>query len=101
MKKENGGLPCLAKKMSTDAPASVDLEEFTEYLHSTRNDLQDPAITVQPVISDAISALEAGGASFARMSGSGATCFGIFSDPVSVGNARAAIVAAHPDWWVR
>ncbi|MDH3264509.1 MAG: 4-(cytidine 5'-diphospho)-2-C-methyl-D-erythritol kinase, partial [Paracoccaceae bacterium] len=36
----------------------------------------------------------------ARMSGSGATCFGLYADAAARDRARAALAAAHPDWWV-
>lgn len=71
-----------------------------EYLHSTRNDLQPPALTLEPVIGDVIAALEKSGALFVRMSGSGATCSGIFESQNAMDRSRAAIAAAHPDWWI-
>jgi 4-diphosphocytidyl-2-C-methyl-D-erythritol kinase len=36
----------------------------------------------------------------ARMSGSGATCFGLFADPLSANAAARALQAAQPGWWV-
>ena len=70
-------------------------------LASYRNDLTGPALAVAPVIGEVIEALEgAQGLHFARMSGSGATCFGIF---LSIEEAEAAaleIMRAHPEWWV-
>jgi len=67
-----------------------------------RNDLEAPAIAIAPEIADVLAALRAlAGCILARMSGSGATCFGLFD------TTRAAIAAAqtlrmrHVDWWVR
>lgn len=67
-----------------------------------KNDLEPPAVALQPVISTVLIALNnQPGCRLARMSGSGATCFGLF------GSARAASMAArnlarsHPRWWVR
>jgi 4-diphosphocytidyl-2-C-methyl-D-erythritol kinase len=37
---------------------------------------------------------------YARMSGSGATCFGIFSSSDAAGEAARHIAQAHPEWWV-
>ncbi len=37
----------------------------------------------------------------ARMSGSGATCFGLFERMHEASEAAQAISAAYPDWWVR
>jgi 4-diphosphocytidyl-2-C-methyl-D-erythritol kinase len=34
------------------------------------------------------------------MSGSGATCFGLFSDRRSAAVARRIVAAEHPEWWV-
>jgi len=41
-----------------------------------------------------------GGVRFARMSGSGATCFAIFSSHADAVQAAETIRAQHPDWWV-
>lgn len=65
------------------------------------NDLEKPALTVQPVIAEVLDALRAAeGAQFARMSGSGATCFAIFSDDAAASAAGRRISHAHPAWWV-
>ncbi|MDE2018260.1 MAG: 4-(cytidine 5'-diphospho)-2-C-methyl-D-erythritol kinase, partial [Hyphomicrobiales bacterium] len=65
------------------------------------NDLQAPATRVAPAIDDAIDALGATtGAAYARMSGSGATCFATFGDAAAAEVAAAGIAAAHPLWWV-
>jgi 4-diphosphocytidyl-2-C-methyl-D-erythritol kinase len=36
----------------------------------------------------------------ARMSGSGATCFGLFAAPADAAAAAAALARRHPHWWV-
>jgi 4-diphosphocytidyl-2-C-methyl-D-erythritol kinase len=62
------------------------------------NDLQPPAIALCPVIADVLAALtETSGCLLARMSGSGATCFGLFADVASAGTAARAL--ARPGWW--
>ena len=76
------------------------LHKLVSYFATTRNDLQPPALNLQPVIADAIAALEQSGALLARMSGSGATCFGIFADEEAKEHAGIAIRQAHPDWWI-
>ena len=43
---------------------------------------------------------ETGGCLLARMSGSGATCFGLFADAQAAARASRRIAAAQPDWWV-
>ena len=70
-------------------------------LATYRNDLMAPALAVAPVIGEVIEALQgAPGLHFARMSGSGATCFGIFSSSGEAEAAALEIMRAHPDWWV-
>ena len=59
-----------------------------EFLSAQHNDLQRPAIALEPVIADCLAALQENGAMLARMSGSGATCFGIFTNEANA--ARAA-----------
>lgn len=67
-----------------------------------RNDLEQPAIGLVPTITDVL-ALLAGqsGVDLARMSGSGATCFALFSDAHQRDAAATAIAAARPSWWTR
>lgn len=70
------------------------------YLARTRNDLQTPAMALAPVIGDCLRALEGSkGCHLARMSGSGATCFGLYPDKASARAAHEAIASAHPNWW--
>ena len=66
-----------------------------------RNDLEAPALTVAPVIGEALALLrDQAGCRLARMSGSGATVFAIFSDDAAAQGAAGAIRAAQPGWWV-
>jgi 4-diphosphocytidyl-2-C-methyl-D-erythritol kinase len=61
------------------------------------NDLEAPAIALCPAIADALAWLRARpGCLLARMSGSGATCFGLFADG---GEAEAGAKGAPPGWW--
>ncbi|WP_447728918.1 4-(cytidine 5'-diphospho)-2-C-methyl-D-erythritol kinase [Sphingomonas koreensis] len=65
-----------------------------------RNDLEPPALSVAPVIGEVLDLLATQrGAALARMSGSGATCFGLFDSVAARGVALEAVSAAHPDWW--
>ena len=95
-KKENGGLPALLPHHA----GKSGLADLLSYLQSTRNDLQPPAFAIRPEIESVITALETHGAQFARMSGSGATCFGIFADDGSAAEAAAIMRSEHPHWWV-
>lgn len=65
-----------------------------------RNDLQEIAISLKPVIADVLAELQAHkGVQLSRMSGSGATCFAIFETAAQAALAQEAIRAAHSDWW--
>jgi 4-diphosphocytidyl-2-C-methyl-D-erythritol kinase len=65
------------------------------------NDLTAAAVGLLPPISDVLAALEQQAPCLlARLSGSGATCFGLFAGRGEAREAAAAIAAAHPDWWV-
>ena len=65
------------------------------------NDLTAAAIGLLPAIADVLAALEQQPPCLlARLSGSGATCFGLFAERGEAREAAAAIAAAHPDWWV-
>lgn len=81
-------------------PGARDAKNLVEWLRGCRNDLEAPALAAQPVIGAVLRALRASGAGLARMSGSGATCFGIFSSLEEAGAAAAAIRAAQPGWFV-
>jgi len=66
-----------------------------------RNDLEPVAVKIQPVIAEVLSLLAAAqGCTLARMSGSGATCFGLFDTDASAATAASSIRSAHPKWWV-
>jgi 4-diphosphocytidyl-2-C-methyl-D-erythritol kinase len=67
-----------------------------------RNDLTAPALTLAPVIADVMVALEAqNGLRLARMSGSGATCFGLFDDDAAARRAAVGLAVDHPGWWIK
>jgi 4-diphosphocytidyl-2-C-methyl-D-erythritol kinase len=77
------------------------LEDWVEALAASSNDLEAPAMRVQPVISEVIAALNAtNGAWLARMSGSGATCFAIYENTADAGRAAEKLRRDHPKWWV-
>lgn len=71
-----------------------------EIVHSGRNDLEEPAIGICPVIGDVLQALAGTRPSCARMSGSGATCFALYATERARDDAGQAIAADHPDWWM-
>lgn len=84
-----------------DMPDPFEIDSWVGWLSEQRNDLQEPAIAAAPVIGEVLEALDAQqGNQLVRMSGSGATCFGIFEDAATRDAAAAAIRTARPDWWV-
>ena len=86
----------------TDWPEpGASVEDWVEVLAASSNDLEEPAMRIQPVIGEVISALLAtNGAWLARMSGSGATCFAIYENTAEAGRAAEKIRGARPQWWV-
>ncbi len=64
-----------------------------------RNDLEQPALEICPVIGDVLRALAQTQPWLARMSGSGATCFALYDNAAMRDQAAAELAAAHPDWW--
>jgi 4-diphosphocytidyl-2-C-methyl-D-erythritol kinase len=88
------------------APARFDGEAASTtaliaLLAERRNDLQAPALALVPAIAEALALLERQpGCLLARMSGSGATCFGLFAKAEAAARAEAALIAERPDWWV-
>lgn len=83
------------------ADAPVDAAALAARLGPTRNDLTAAAVALAPALGEAL-ALVSGqpGCLLSRMSGSGATCFGLFEDAAAAAAAAAAIRAARPGWWV-
>lgn len=72
----------------------------TDILTESRNDLFEPALMQAPIIADVLSALNESGAAFSRMSGSGATCFGVFEDIMAARAAADVLVTQYPHWFI-
>ncbi len=67
-----------------------------------RNDLEEPAIELAPAIADVLAVLrKLPGCRVARMSGSGATCFGLFESTAAAKAAARTLRVGYPGWWVR
>jgi 4-diphosphocytidyl-2-C-methyl-D-erythritol kinase len=76
-----------------------DAEALARVLTSRQNDLTAPASTICPAIVEVLDALRGlPGCRLARMSGSGATCFGLFDDEAAAAKAARSVV--QPGWWV-
>ena len=81
-------------------PMPLDAAGLAAVLRDRRNDLTDAALTVLPDIAPVLERLaRLPGALLARMSGSGATCFALFSDRAAALAAGALIARAEPAWW--
>jgi 4-diphosphocytidyl-2-C-methyl-D-erythritol kinase len=81
-------------------PRLRDAAELAAWVAMQRNDMETAATRLLPIIADVRRALSAQpGCLLSRMSGSGATCFGLFADPLSANAAARAISTAQPTWW--
>ena len=89
---ENDGLPAL--------PGRLSLDTLVEWLKRTRNDLERCAKSIAPEIDDALHELGLTGALVTRMSGSGATCFGLFENDTQAQGAAKHILRERPGWFV-
>jgi 4-diphosphocytidyl-2-C-methyl-D-erythritol kinase len=96
--------PLPALKPAADFAASPkiqDEEQLLDWLASEANDLEAPAIALEPVIADVLASLRAAaGCRLARMSGSGATCFALFASAVDSASAGKNLRAKFPNWWI-
>lgn len=91
---DNDKLPELPAPLTRPAQLAL-------WLAETRNDLQAPAVQLVPVIGAVIMQLAATqGCMLARMSGSGATVFGLFGSSGQAHQAAQVMRAANPDHWV-
>lgn len=91
--RDNAPMDLMPEKFET-------LASLVAYLASCRNDLQDPAKGLCPEIGQVLSELEADTRiDLARMSGSGATCFGLCELNAAM-DVERALRSSHPDWWI-
>jgi 4-diphosphocytidyl-2-C-methyl-D-erythritol kinase len=91
----------LTSKKNTGMPAQLPTWQtaidFAGWLAHQRNDLYAPAAQIAPQINDVLTMLRKTTPLFVGMSGSGATCFGLYHP----GEAnRARILLQRPGWWV-
>ena len=92
-RRDNAALPPL--------PSSGNASVWLDFLKDQRNDLEPPARSLVPIIGDLIAALEESGASLARMSGSGATCFGLYADEEDATAATEQLAARFPNAYIK
>jgi 4-diphosphocytidyl-2-C-methyl-D-erythritol kinase len=81
---------------------SLGATNLADAIANGRNDLEGPAIELQPVIADVLAVLrKLPGCRLSRMSGSGATCFGLFDSTAAATAAARTLRVGYPAWWVR
>jgi 4-diphosphocytidyl-2-C-methyl-D-erythritol kinase len=91
-----------AARPSQAGPTSFNArDELLAFLQAQPNDLEAAAISLQPAIGEVLFALrDRPLCRLARMSGSGATCFGLFDAEEIASSAARQLRTAHPDWWI-
>ena len=90
-----------AYRPSSGPPSLNARDELFAFLQAQPNDLEPAAISLRPVIGDVLAAMrDIPSCKLSRMSGSGATCFGLFEDREAAAAAAHNLRAAHPGWWV-
>lgn len=93
----------LVQKTNSPLALPENLTEGSDWfsaLDELRNDLQPPALSLQPAIGAVLEALELTEAAVLRMSGSGATCFALYESAELRNHAAAALSQSRPDWFV-
>jgi len=77
------------------------LVALIDWLVARPNDLQAAACRLAPAVAEVLAALDdLSDCLLARMSGSGATCFGLFEGEEAALYAAEALALQHPQWWV-
>ena len=95
------GLGAIAPALRPEEPVPTVGADLLAWLRARGNDLEAPARRIAPVIGEVLATLGAQpGCRLARMSGSGATCFGVFDDEQAAARAARAMRQARPSWWV-
>ena len=97
-----GALLCRDNPPLPPAAPMPDAVALAAYLGHCRNDLEAPALSLVPQIGAVLAALQGQkGCLLARMSGSGATCFGLFASASAAEAAATALRAQSAAWWVQ
>ena len=87
--------------MPKDLPGFRSVRAFCTWLREQRNDLESTACKIEPRLNEVFAAISHTQPLLTRMSGSGATCFGLYKDFGDATLAAKLIEQANPDWWVR
>jgi 4-diphosphocytidyl-2-C-methyl-D-erythritol kinase len=93
-----GGLPPPVPELG---PPPRERAELVTWLRTRANHLEKPARRREPAIDAVREALSAQpGCELARMSGSGATCFGLLTDQHALEAAADRLRCGRPHWWI-
>jgi len=85
-----------------EIPKINDIEALIEFLSTQKNDLQETSVKIAPVLQVILNILsDEPNCRLARVSGSGATCFGIFNDEHSAALSARAISSRFKEWWLK
>jgi len=99
-----GWRPAAAPGAALDPAAVAKLtgrDQLLQYLATQSNDLEEPAVALKPVIAEVLAELRRlPGCQLARMSGSGATCFGLFATSAAAREAAKVLRDKYQHWWV-
>jgi 4-diphosphocytidyl-2-C-methyl-D-erythritol kinase len=101
-----GAFDARSEGASADMPALpnrfADAAAVAALVKATRNDLEAPAVRLQPAIGAALGALGVEPETLAaRVTGSGATVFALCADSATAARLAARLAGAQPGWWVR
>jgi 4-diphosphocytidyl-2-C-methyl-D-erythritol kinase len=80
----------------------LDRSALLAWLGARGNCLTRAAVSRVPAITDVFDAIGVlPGCRLVRMTGSGATCFGLFDDGAATENAAKELAKSHENWWIR
>ena len=109
----NPGIPLETKKvfnalskkknrpMPERLPVFSNFKTLIDFIKTQRNDLENTAIDLGPIIEKVLIEIKhCKNCLISRMSGSGATCFGLFEKTEDAVKASYRIKDTFPDWWV-
>ncbi|MGE5546836.1 MAG: 4-(cytidine 5'-diphospho)-2-C-methyl-D-erythritol kinase [Solirubrobacterales bacterium] len=91
---------CFSEAMPFET-TPTDAHALARLLKARGNDLTAAAVSLVPEVGEALELIAAGaGCLLARMSGSGATCFGLFASQAEAEAAAARLTGSRPGWWI-
>ncbi len=93
-------IPDFTSNPPTTPESFSNFDDFVDFIGGQQNDLTEAACALYPPITQALGAIaKTHACKIARMSGSGSSVFGLYSDQAAAQAAHDTIKAAHPSWW--